>query len=47
MIGETAAKMLMARITSPNGVHAEQAAVLPVSLVIRESTAAPYSTKAW
>ena len=41
MIGETAAKMLMARIKAPNDAQAEHSAVLPVSLVIRESTAAP------
>ena len=41
MIGETAAKMLMARIETPQEEHMQHAAVLPVSLVIRESTAAP------
>lgn len=41
MIGETAAEMLMARIMTPDGDHLESAAVLPVSLVIRESTASP------
>nr|WP_268821560.1 substrate-binding domain-containing protein [Octadecabacter dasysiphoniae] len=39
MIGETAAKMLMARIVTPNEANSDQAAVLPVSLVVRESTA--------
>lgn len=38
MIGETAAKMLMARIKTSNAEHLEHSAVLPVSLVIREST---------
>ncbi len=42
MIGETAAKMLMARIVTPNDENLEHAAVLPVSLVIRESTASPH-----
>ncbi|AXI45884.1 LacI family transcriptional regulator [Sulfitobacter sp. SK012] len=41
MIGETAAKMLMARIVTPNAENLEQAAVLPISLVIRESTGSP------
>jgi LacI family repressor for deo operon, udp, cdd, tsx, nupC, and nupG len=41
LIGETAAKMLMARIKAPEDDHLEHAAVLPVSLVTRESTAAP------
>lgn len=41
MIGETAAKMLMARIVTPNEENLEHAAVLPVSLVFRESTASP------
>lgn len=39
MIGETAAKMLMERILAPNEEHSVHAAVLPVSLVVRESTA--------
>ena len=39
MIGETAAKMLMERIVTPNEEHSTHAAVLPVSLVVRESTA--------
>jgi LacI family repressor for deo operon, udp, cdd, tsx, nupC, and nupG len=39
MIGETAAKMLMARIVAPEGQHEEHAVVLPVSLVVRKSTA--------
>jgi LacI family repressor for deo operon, udp, cdd, tsx, nupC, and nupG len=42
MIGDTAAKMLMARILAPNEVALEHAAVLPVSLIIRESTASPH-----
>jgi LacI family repressor for deo operon, udp, cdd, tsx, nupC, and nupG len=41
LIGETAAKMLLARIVHSNGGNLEHAAVLPVSLVIRESTASP------
>nr|WP_252734919.1 LacI family DNA-binding transcriptional regulator [Octadecabacter sp. B2R22] len=41
MIGETAAKMLMARIVTPNEENLEHAAVLPVSLVIRDSTSPP------
>jgi LacI family repressor for deo operon, udp, cdd, tsx, nupC, and nupG len=41
MIGETAAKMLMARILSPTEEHPCHAAVLPVSLVVRISTAPP------
>ncbi len=39
LIGETAAKMLMERIVSPDVEHSSSAAVLPVSLVTRESTA--------
>jgi LacI family repressor for deo operon, udp, cdd, tsx, nupC, and nupG len=39
MIGETAAKMLMERILTPSEAHSVHAAVLPVSLVVRESTA--------
>lgn len=39
MIGETAAKMLMARILSPEEDHDDHAAILPVSLVVRKSTA--------
>lgn len=38
-IGETAAKMLIARIVSPDESNLEHDAVVPVSLVIRESTA--------
>ncbi len=41
VIGETAAELLMTRIMAPDETHAKQAAVLPVSLVVRESTAAP------
>lgn len=41
LIGETAANMLMERIESPDGHGAEHAAVVPVSLIIRESTAPP------
>lgn len=41
MIGETAAKMLLARIKTPDKDHTEHAAVLPVSLVVRKSTTAP------
>jgi LacI family repressor for deo operon, udp, cdd, tsx, nupC, and nupG len=41
LIGETAAKMLLARIVHSNDGNLEHAAVLPVSLVIRESTASP------
>ncbi|MDB9707661.1 LacI family transcriptional regulator [Planktotalea frisia] len=41
MIGETAAKMLMARIITPSEEHLTHAAVLPVSLVMRGSTASP------
>lgn len=39
MIGDTAAKMLMARIISPFDTQTDHAAVVPVSLVIRQSTA--------
>lgn len=42
MIGETAAKMLMERIVTPNEEHSAHAAVLPVSLVVRKSTASPH-----
>ncbi|MCF2905605.1 LacI family transcriptional regulator [Octadecabacter sp. CECT 8868] len=41
MIGQTAAEILMTRILTPNEEPAEHAAVLPVSLVVRESTAPP------
>lgn len=43
LIGETAAKMLMARIVTPNEEHSMHSAVLPISLVVRESTASPHS----
>jgi LacI family repressor for deo operon, udp, cdd, tsx, nupC, and nupG len=39
MIGETASKMLMARIINPHDDHTNDTAILPISLVIRESTA--------
>lgn len=39
VIGETAARMLMERIVTPNKEPSVHAAVLPVSLVVRESTA--------
>ena len=39
MIGETASKMLMARIINPHDDHRVDIAVLPISLVVRESTA--------
>ena len=39
MIGETASKMLMARIINPHDDHTDDTAILPISLVIRESTA--------
>ena len=41
LLGETAAKMLMARIDSPEDPAGDHAAVLPVSLVVRDSTARP------
>ena len=41
LIGETAAEMLMARIVPHDEEHSVHAAVLPVSLVVRESTASP------
>nr|WP_299730737.1 LacI family DNA-binding transcriptional regulator [uncultured Tateyamaria sp.] len=41
LIGETAANMLMGRIESPNTGGDEPIAIIPVSLVVRESTAAP------
>jgi len=41
MIGETAAEMLMERILAPDDEHLAHAAVLPVSLVVRKSTAPP------
>ena len=40
-IGKKAAEMLMPRIVSPDDAHPEHACVLPVSLVIRNSTAPP------
>jgi LacI family repressor for deo operon, udp, cdd, tsx, nupC, and nupG len=43
MIGETAAKMLIAQIVTPDAMNLEHAAVLPVSLVTRESTAPPHA----
>ena len=42
MIGETAAKMLLARIITPDEERLEHAAVLPVTLVVRDSTASPH-----
>jgi len=45
LIGETAAKMLMERIENPSVQPDDHAAVLPVSLVPRESTAARKDTK--
>ena len=41
LLGETAASMLMERIESPDGTSQHHAAVVPVSLIIRESTAPP------
>jgi LacI family repressor for deo operon, udp, cdd, tsx, nupC, and nupG len=41
MIGETAAEMLIARLATSNEENLEHDAVLPVSLVIRESTSSP------
>ena len=41
IIGETAAKMLMKRIVTPHQEPSVNATILPVSLVIRESTASP------
>lgn len=41
IIGETAAAMLLDRITGPIGPDAEHAAVIPVSLIARKSTGAP------
>ncbi len=40
-IGETAAEMLMERVLAPDDEHSAHAAVLPVSLVVRKSTAPP------
>ena len=39
MIGEAAATMLMERIAAPHAEHSEHGAVVPVSLVARQSTA--------
>ncbi|EGH29506.1 LacI transcriptional regulator, partial [Pseudomonas syringae pv. japonica str. M301072] len=39
-LGETAAEMLLSRITTPHGLPAEKRLVTP-SVVVRESTAAP------
>lgn len=41
MIGEMAANMLMAQIVTPDAPDLQHSAVLPVSLVTRESTAPP------
>jgi len=41
LLGETAASMLMERIESPDGHSQDHAAAVPVSLIIRESTAPP------
>jgi LacI family repressor for deo operon, udp, cdd, tsx, nupC, and nupG len=41
LLGETAAAMLLERLESPEGAGSEHAAVIPVSLIIRGSTAAP------
>ena len=41
-IGETAARMLVAQIIATHGDALEEAAVLPVSLIMRESSAPPY-----
>lgn len=43
VIGETAADMLMARIAAPDEDQLHHVAVLPVSLVTRQSTATPRS----
>lgn len=43
LIGETAASMLLERLTTQSGEGTEHAAVVPVSLIIRESTAPPNS----
>ena len=40
-LGETAASMLMQRIESPDGDSHDHNVILPVSLVIRDSTAPP------
>ena len=39
IMGETASKMLMARILNPHDDHTDDTAILPISLVVRESTA--------
>ena len=41
LLGETAAAMLLERLESPESAGSEHAAVIPVSLIIRGSTAAP------
>lgn len=41
LIGETAATMLLERLSARGADGAEHASVLPVSLIVRESTAAP------
>jgi LacI family repressor for deo operon, udp, cdd, tsx, nupC, and nupG len=41
LLGETAASMLMERIESPDGHSHDHNVILPVSLVIRDSTAPP------
>lgn len=43
LLGETAADMLLARLEAASAEGLEHAAVVPVSLVVRESTAAPRS----
>lgn len=41
LIGETAATMLLERLNPQNGTNTEHATVVPVSLIVRESTAPP------
>ncbi len=41
LLGETAASMLMERIEAPDGVSQKHVSIMPVSLIIRESTAPP------
>lgn len=41
LLGETAASMLMARLESPDKKSQEHSAIVPVSLIVRESTAPP------
>ncbi len=41
LLGEIAASMLMERIEAPDGGSLEHVAIVPVSLIIRESTAPP------